>query len=143
MEHKMLHNAPSLDLSLIIFSWKKSRKIDHVSWIATELIWNLTFPDMSRHFAHDIFRHFDTNFALDIFDIFVVFRHVLTTLITSHDEFALHLWHRQPERPLVLLWNALWPSRFLAENGSYTFEAELCLKTIPQINVMLILSFEN
>jgi len=32
---------------------------------------------MSRHFAYDIFRHFDTNFALDIF---VVFRHVLTTL---------------------------------------------------------------
>ena len=36
---------------------------------------------MSRHFAHDIFRHFDTIFALDIFDIFVVFRHVVTTLV--------------------------------------------------------------
>jgi len=39
MEHKMLHNAPSLDLSSIILFWKKSRKIDHVSWIDTELIW--------------------------------------------------------------------------------------------------------
>ena len=44
MEHKMLHNAPSLDLSSIILFWKKSRKIDHVSWIDTELIWNLIFP---------------------------------------------------------------------------------------------------
>ena len=26
------------------------------------------------------FRHFGTNFALDIFDIFVVFRHVVTKL---------------------------------------------------------------
>ena len=40
----MLHNAPSLDLSSIILFWKKSRKIDHVSWIDTELIWNLIFP---------------------------------------------------------------------------------------------------
>jgi len=44
MEHKMLHNAPSLDVSIIILFWKKSRKIDHVSWIDTELIWNLIFP---------------------------------------------------------------------------------------------------
>ena len=35
--------------------------------------------DMSK--CYDIFRHFDTNFALDIFDIFVVFRHVVTTLV--------------------------------------------------------------
>jgi len=34
----MLHNAPSLDLSSIILFWKKSRKIDHVSWINTSLI---------------------------------------------------------------------------------------------------------
>jgi len=40
----MLHNAPSLDLSSIVFFWKKSRKIDHVNWIDTELIWNLIFP---------------------------------------------------------------------------------------------------
>jgi len=38
---------------------------------------------MSRHFAHEIFRNFDTNFALDIFDIFVVFRLVATTLILT------------------------------------------------------------
>ncbi len=31
-------------------------------------------------FENDIFRHFDTIFALDIFDIFVGFRHVVTTL---------------------------------------------------------------
>ncbi len=37
MEHKMLHNAPSLDLSSIILFWKKSRKIDHVSWIDMKL----------------------------------------------------------------------------------------------------------
>ena len=41
----MLHNAPSLDLSSIILFWKKSRKIDHVSWIDTGLIWNLIFPN--------------------------------------------------------------------------------------------------
>jgi len=29
MEHKMLHNAPSLDLSLIILFWNKSRNIDN------------------------------------------------------------------------------------------------------------------
>ncbi len=48
----MLHNAPSLDLSSIILFWKKSRKIDHVSWIDTELIWNLIFPNwyMYRYF---------------------------------------------------------------------------------------------
>ena len=40
----MLHNAPSLDLSSIVLFWKKSRKIDHVNWIDTELIWNLIFP---------------------------------------------------------------------------------------------------
>ena len=40
----MLQNAPSLDLSSIILFWKKSRKIDHVNWIDTELIWNLIFP---------------------------------------------------------------------------------------------------
>jgi len=40
----MLHNAPSLDLASIILFWKKSREIDHVSWIDTELIWNLIFP---------------------------------------------------------------------------------------------------
>jgi len=39
----MLHNAPSSDLSSIILFWKKSRKIDHVSWIDTKLIWNLIF----------------------------------------------------------------------------------------------------
>jgi hypothetical protein len=44
MEHKLLHNAPSLDLSSIILFWKNSRKIDHVSWIDTELIWKLIFP---------------------------------------------------------------------------------------------------
>jgi len=47
MEHKMLHNAPSSDLSPIILFWKKSIKIDHVSWIDTELIWNLIFPTES------------------------------------------------------------------------------------------------
>jgi len=47
MEHKILHNAPSLDLTLIILFWKKSRKIDHVSWINTELILNLIFPFLS------------------------------------------------------------------------------------------------
>jgi len=40
----MEHNAPSLDLSSIILFWKKSRKVDHASWIDTELIWNLIFP---------------------------------------------------------------------------------------------------
>ncbi len=40
----MLHNASSLDLSSIFLFWKKSRKIDHVTWIDTELIWNLIFP---------------------------------------------------------------------------------------------------
>ena len=45
MEHKsLLHNAPSLNLSSIILFWQKSRKIDHVSWIDTELIWNFIFP---------------------------------------------------------------------------------------------------
>ena len=44
----MLHNAPSLDLSSIILFWKKSRKIDHESWIDTELIWNLIFPFLSE-----------------------------------------------------------------------------------------------
>ena len=39
----MLHNAPSLDISSIILFWKKSRKIDHVSCIDTEMIWNLIF----------------------------------------------------------------------------------------------------
>jgi len=43
----MLHNAPSLNLTSIILFWKKSRKIDHVSWIDTELIWNLIFPFLS------------------------------------------------------------------------------------------------
>ena len=33
----MLHNAPSLDLSSIVLFWKKSRKIDHVSWIDMKL----------------------------------------------------------------------------------------------------------
>ncbi len=40
----MLHNAPSLDLSSIILFWKKSRKIDHVSWIDTESICNWILP---------------------------------------------------------------------------------------------------
>ncbi len=44
MKHKMLHNAPSLDLSSNILFWKKSRKIDNVNWIDIELIWNLIFP---------------------------------------------------------------------------------------------------
>ena len=47
IEHKMLHNAPSLDLSSIILIWKKSRKIDHITWIDTELIWNLIFSKNS------------------------------------------------------------------------------------------------
>ncbi len=42
----MLHNAPSLDLSSIILLRKKSRKIGHASWIATELIRNLIFSEM-------------------------------------------------------------------------------------------------
>ena len=37
----MLHNAPSLDLSSIILFWKKSRKIDHVSWIDTGNVSNV------------------------------------------------------------------------------------------------------
>jgi len=41
MEHKMLHNAPSLDISSIILFWKKSKKIDHVNWIDMKL----NFPD--------------------------------------------------------------------------------------------------
>jgi len=55
----MLHNAPSLDLSSIILYWKKSWKIDHVSWIDTELIWNLIFPNLCLFcFFVQIF-HFD------------------------------------------------------------------------------------
>ena len=37
MDHKMLHNALSLDLSSIILFWKKSRKTDHVNWIDMKL----------------------------------------------------------------------------------------------------------
>jgi len=44
MDHKMLHNASSLDLSSIILFWKKSRKIYNVNWIDIESIWNLIFP---------------------------------------------------------------------------------------------------
>ena len=43
----MLHNAPSSDLSSIFLFWKKSIKINHVSWIDTELIWNLIFPKLN------------------------------------------------------------------------------------------------
>ena len=53
MEHKMLHNAPSLDLSSIILFWKKSRKIDHESWIDIELIWNLIFPCFEWRYVAD------------------------------------------------------------------------------------------
>jgi len=49
MEHKMLHNAPSFDLLSMILFWKKSKKIDHVSWIYTELIWNLTLTFTFMH----------------------------------------------------------------------------------------------
>jgi hypothetical protein len=45
----MLHNAPSLDLSSIILFWKKSRKIDNISWIDTELIWNLIFSEFLKN----------------------------------------------------------------------------------------------
>jgi hypothetical protein len=34
--------------------------------------------------------------------------------------------NRQPERPLILLWNELWPSPFLSEKGSYAFAADGC-----------------
>ena len=51
----MLHNAPPLDLSSIILFWKKSRKIDHVSWIDTELIWNLIFPYSTSIFDNYIY----------------------------------------------------------------------------------------
>jgi len=47
----VLHKAPSLNLSSIILFWKKSKKIDHVSWIDTDLIWNLIFPDKVRVFS--------------------------------------------------------------------------------------------
>jgi len=43
---QVLHNTPSLDLSSIILFWKITRKIDHVCWIDTELIWNLIFPEV-------------------------------------------------------------------------------------------------
>ena len=33
----MLHIAPSLDLSSIVLFWKKSRKMDHLSWIDMKL----------------------------------------------------------------------------------------------------------
>jgi len=53
----MLHNAPSLYISSIILFWKKSRKIDHVSWIDTELIWNLIFPIIQG--VYDKVAHFE------------------------------------------------------------------------------------
>jgi len=56
-------------------------KVNTAVIIKISTILDIFENDMSK--CYDIFRHFDTNFALDIFDIFVVFRHVVTTLVET------------------------------------------------------------